>query len=446
MLKENSETFSERQIAIEYFCTKCNNRDYKQISEQDKMIFDKVKSEFVESQEHLLYPKELLPITGSNIKNLLNYGFKTFSDLFNARQLLSLSLILNYINEMENQILKEFMLAAFSSCLEFHTVLCPYNYTMKQIVNVFNYQSFLVPLQYVENNVWGTKKGNGTFLTYLAKMKKAKSYCNAPFEIIINGGKISRVFIEGDRIQAELVNSFEGLKNRNSPDVLLIAGSSVNLKKYDIPDQSIDLVLTDPPYFDYIQYTELANFFFVWLKLVLKNTYSWFTPQVITSECEVGFQKIETEFLSLLTSVFNECYRVLKIESPLIFTFHHSNYKAWSLILTAIKKSNFELTSAFPVYSEFKARPASGGNHDLVLVCRKDKSLMGKNLITQHQQLKGQIEKYIKQFTSQEHETEGGWESFFAEILPILSFEYKRESEKELNKILKRIFTLKNIR
>ncbi|MHA1206497.1 MAG: DNA methyltransferase, partial [Candidatus Hodarchaeales archaeon] len=371
ILKIYPDSMSARQYAIEYYCPSCLKRDYKKVDKNDLQRFDDAISTFEGKQKGLFYPKEILPEEGSNIQNLRNYGFKAFADLFNERQLLSLSILLEAIYRIEENNLREFFITAFSSCLEFHTVLNPYNYTMKQIVNLFNYQSFLVPLQFVENNVWGTKKGNGSFITYLEKIKRAKAYCKTPFEILLKDNQILRKMVNGDKIEAKLASNFSELKNSRDPDTLLIAGSSLKMSSYSIPDESIDLVLTDPPYFDYIQYSELANFFYVWLRLALKETYSWFEPPLILSEEEIGLQKKEESFLIRLTNVFKECHRVLKKNSPLIFTFHHSSVKAWSLILSSLKESHFVLTAAFPVFSEFKARPVIGQNHDFVLVCRK---------------------------------------------------------------------------
>jgi adenine-specific DNA methylase len=446
LLKSNSKDFSSRQIAIEFYCPNCLQRDYKRINNLDIALYENTKLKFLNQKENLQFPRDPLPTLGSNIKNLTNYGFKKFADLFNFRQIYSLSLLFEAIYQVHDQNLREYLIAAFSSCLEFHTVLCPYNYTMKQIVNIFNFQSFLIPLQYVENNVWGTKKGNGTFITYLERIRKAKRFCKDPFEIALEGNKINQILIKGDQIQASMVGDFSELKETDSADTLLISGSSVNLKKFNLPDQSIDLVITDPPYFDYIQYTELANFFYVWLKLFLQETYSWFKTPLIVSEDEVGIQKIEEIFLSRLTAVFSECYRVLKEESPLIFTFHHSSPDAWLLILLALNKSRFVLTKAFSVYSEFKARPVSGENRDLILVCRKDISLVSEDKTSSEEEVKKSIEEIFKRYSAfgKNNDQEGRWEKLMAEILPLISSNRFFKSKEEILRVLQKIFSHKN--
>ncbi len=444
IVKENVQSFSSRQIAIEFYCKKCRYRGYKSVDEEDIKNYNKIVDLFEEQKENLPYPREILPESGSNVKNLINYGFKTFAALFNPRQLFSLSLLLETILLIKDQNLKEFFVSAFSSSLEFHTVLSPYNYTMKQIVNVFNFQSFLVPLQYVENNVWGTDKGNGTFITYLEKIKRAKEYCEAPFEIRIQENRITRIPIPGDRIHAQILENFDQLKESVNADTLLIAGTSINLMKYGIPDQSVDLVLTDPPYFDYIQYSELANFFYVWLRLALKETYSWFESSTIISEEEIGLQKDDLLFVSQLIKVFRECRRVLKDKSPLIFTFHHSNPKAWSLILKALNESQFLLKAAFPIISEFRARPVTGSNFDIILVARKttedDTPITVDTCTSIEEEIKVKFQKFSDKYGKRK---EGEWEKLFAEILPLLSFYLLHGTENDLKKTLAELFQMK---
>ncbi|MHA1994094.1 MAG: DNA methyltransferase [Candidatus Hodarchaeales archaeon] len=444
ILQDNLKSFSSRQIAIEFYCKTCKYRGYKQIEDKDIRNYNTVQGLFEEQKEGLPYPREHLPIRGPNIKNLINYGFQDFADLFNSRQLLSLSLLLECILSISDQNLKEFFVSAFSSCLEFHTVLCPYNYTMKQIVNIFNFQSFLVPLQYVENNVWGTDKGNGTFITYLDKIIKAKEYCDAPFEIDIKENQISRVSVPGDRIHANIVNDFEQLVTSKNPDALLITGSSINLKKYNIPDQSIDLVLTDPPYFDYIQYSELANFFYIWLRVVLKLTYPWFESPTIMDKEEIGIQKNKNQFVSQLIKVFTECHRVLKDNSPLVFTFHHSNTNAWILILTALKESQFLLKEAYPVISEFQARPVTGSNTDIILVARKttdDETNPAENISgSLEEEINVEIQAYSNNLGTRR---DGEWEKFLAKILPSLSLRLLYGTENALKTTLGEVFRMK---
>ncbi|MFX0049981.1 MAG: hypothetical protein ACFFAJ_04330 [Candidatus Hodarchaeota archaeon] len=440
LLQQAENSLSARQIAIEFFCQKCGTRDYKNVTEKDRDQFLRVQTEFKTKKDELQYPREFLPQKGKNISNLKKYGFKRFSDLFNERQLLSLSLLLKAISQVLDQNIKEYLISAFSSSLEFHTVICPYNYTMKQIVNVFNYQSFLVPTMYVENNVWGTKKGNGTFTTYLERVKKAKAYCNSPFEVAFQNNKIVRIPINGDNIEANSVESFQILQLSSKADTLLIPNSSEDLQILGIPESSIDIVITDPPYYDYIQYSELANFFYVWLKIVLASQYPSFHSDLIQTDLEIGTSHEKENYLNKITKIFQECYKVLKTEAPLVFTFHHSSSTAWAMILIALNNSQFLITAAFPVHSEFGARPVKGRNFDIILVCRK---ILEKSIAEEPLDLNNESEiDVIKDISASLKKIPNGevWEETFSAYLPKLSLYYAQNPLMNLEEILLNIF------
>ncbi len=449
LIQESEISLSARQIAIEFFCPECGIRDYKKVTKEDIERFNEVQEAFTKNQDKLSYPREFLPDEGKNISNLKNYGFRRFSDLFNERQLLSLSLLLNSISKVSDQRIKEYLLTAFSSSLEFHTVICPYNYTMKQIVNVFNYQSFLVPTMYVENNVWGTRKGNGTFLTYIDRMKKAKAFCKSPFEIDFQNDEIVRVPIKGDSIEAKSVDSFQALAVSNEANTLLINETSEDLQILGIPPNSVDIVVTDPPYFDYIQYGELANFFYVWLKIVLGSQYPAFQANLIQTGQEIGTSHEEETFLKKITRVFQECHKVLKPVAPMVFTFHHSSATAWTMILEALKRSQFLITAAFPVQSEFRARPVKGRNFDIILVCRKIPDSYSSKKPMRSKTLESEIENIIEESIASPMQklNVAPWEEIFASFLPKITDFYAQNPSVNLEEIISKIFSLqKNIK
>lgn len=448
LLQQAENSLSARQIAIEFFCQNCGTRDYKNVTEKDRDQFLRVQTEFKNKKDELSYPRELLPDKGKNVSNLRNYGFQRFSDLFNERQLLSLSLLLKAISQVSDQNIKEYLLTAFSSSLEFHTVICPYNYTMKQIVNVFNYQSFLVPTMYVENNVWGTKKGNGTFITYLERVKKAKAYCKSPFEIAIQNNQIVRIPVHGDNIEANSVETFQMLQSSSKAGTLLIPNTSEDLQILGIPKSSVDIVITDPPYYDYIQYSELANFFYVWLKIVLASQYPSFRSNLIQTDREIGTSHEKEKYLNKITKIFQECHKVLKTEAPMVFTFHHSSATAWAMILKALNNSRFLITAAFPVQSEFRARPVKGRNFDIILVCRK---ILETKLPKEPMDLKN-LESDIKMnenisASPKQNLNVAVWEEIFSAFLPKIALYYAQNPLMNPEEILSKIFNyLKSIK
>ncbi len=100
------------------------------------------------------------------------------------------------------------------------------------------------------------------------------------------------------------------------------------------------------------------------------------------------------------------------------------------------------LTAAFPVFSEFKARPVIGQNHDFVLVCRKyvrgDVKDNERHRISLSRNIEMKTINYLK--SMKDSSDEGLWETKFAEILPLLSSLYVSGTKEELSKSLVKFF------
>jgi len=119
---------------------------------------------------------------------------------------------------------------------------------------------------------------------------------------------------------------------RDSPAVkgaAVLQCSSTDLVHYDTGE--IDLVITDPPFGGLLHYSELADFFYVWLRLPLKEKYPIiFGPEYTPKSMEaVANRAREPEdpdgyYQRLLTACWKEAHRVLKPGGMLAFTFHHS--------------------------------------------------------------------------------------------------------------------------
>ena len=163
-------------------------------------------------------------------------------------------------------------------------LLCEYHRKNHYVYNLFRKHAFPATLNPVENNVWGTKYGTGTFKNFFAKTLKIKEYCNSPYEYFLTEtGETKRMDL-GPSIKGIPVYSYEDLLKDPLKNVYLYCHSSSNLQ---IPDKTIDLVVTDPPYYDNVQYSELSDFYYVWLHLALKDIYPWFLSPLAPKEEEV---------------------------------------------------------------------------------------------------------------------------------------------------------------
>jgi putative DNA methylase len=140
-----------------------------------------------------------------------------------------------------------------------------------------------------------------------------------------------------------------------------------------LPSRSIDLVVTDPPFFDNVHYSELADFFYAWQQLPANQQ-----PHTETStRHEREVQDADPgEFSSKLQRVFRESCRVLKDDGVMVFSNHHSREEGWQALAEAILGAGFTVVNAQPVKAEMAvATPKSQAKEpiqlDIIIVCRK---------------------------------------------------------------------------
>ena len=315
---------------------------------------------------------------GHNTDQARGYNYTNWRSFFNARQLLCLGLLLRAILEIKDEAVQEQMLCLFSSTLEFNNLFCSFKGEGTGAVRHMFSNHILKPERApLENSVWGTQKSSGTFSTlFESRLIPAKRYLDHPFEIafendLLGGRTGTRKIVASDAIQAERVASWDELLATNR-GLLILNGDSSRLR---VPDASVDAVITDPPYFDFVHYSELSDFFFAWLSPVLKDRYPWFSRANSSDKGEVQ-HKDPRVFAKQLMSVFSECCRVLKDDGVLAFSFHHSRVEGWAAIYEAITRAGLAVVAAHPVHAELRgASPKTAAKEpislDAILVCKK---------------------------------------------------------------------------
>ena len=345
----------------------------------------------VRPADHALYEEaktrldtESLPLPtlavrpGHNTNQARGYNYLLWRDFFNSRQLLCLGLLLRAILRIENDAVQEQLLCLFSSTLEFNNMFCSFKGEGTGAVRHMFSNHILKPERTpLENSIWGTSKSSGTFLTlFESRLIRAKRYLDSPFEVAFErnlfGEKtISEKVVASGPIDVSQTSSWEEF-SANDQAILILNGNSAILP---VPDSSIDAVVTDPPYFDFVHYSELSDFFFAWLAPILKSRYDWFDRDDSAHPGEVQ-HKDPRAFAQQLALVFSECYRVLKDDAVLAFSFHHSRPEGWAAIYEAVIEAGLSFVAAHPVHAELRASsPKSAAKDpisvDAILVCKK---------------------------------------------------------------------------
>jgi putative DNA methylase len=365
----------ERLVAIEYWCERCKDRLYKSPDIDDLARIAEIERAFETHKERLVFPRQQI-LEGASSVRWRQHNYRYYYEVFSARQLIAFNYLIEAIREIPEEEYRNAFITIFSNSLEYNNMMTPYNYPHRKLHHLFNYHALPLTTTPVENAVWGvSEEGAGTFVNCYGRYVRAKKYCLYPFDKFKDSrGVIQTVYAHGEKIAANFVSSFEELK-QEPRSALLLCGDSSRLPV--IPDKSIDFIVTDPPYFDNIHYSELSNFFYVWLTCLIEHPY-FVTRQVPTEQEAIvneGMDKGEEEYRHLLQSVFAECKRVLKDDGKLIFTFHHTKWQAWWTVLAALTESGYHVVDSFPVMSEYKVNPHVRNKQaldmDLVLICAK---------------------------------------------------------------------------
>lgn len=347
---------------------------------------------FEEAREHLAGMTLPLPDMavrpGHNTNQARGYSYRNWRDFFNERQLLCLGILLERILKVEDKATRDQFLCLFSSTLEYNNLFCSFKGEGTGAVRPLFSHHILKPERTVlENSVWGTEKSSGTFSTlFRSRLLKAKKYLDSPFEVgavqslfgdakITGNGKVT----SGGRIDVKVTGRWEEFA-ATPKAALVLNGDGAKLP---IPDKTVDAVVTDPPYFDFVHYSELSDFFYAWLAPVLKHDYLYFRAADSSHEGEVQDRDPEC-FAMKLARVFRECHRVLKDDGVLSFSFHHSRAEGWLSIYEAVTSAGFQVVAAHPIYGEMKgASPKSATKEpitlDAILVCKKSAGIHGRD-------------------------------------------------------------------
>lgn len=168
----------------------------------------------------------------------------------------------------------------------------------------------------------------------------------------------------------------------------LTCGTSTELET--IADGSYDAVITDPPFGGLLHYSELADFFYVWLRLALKDKYpeyfaAEYTPKTMEAvanrarhpgdDPDTGRSNADTFYQRLLTACWMEAKRILKPAGILSFTFHHSEDAPWVSVLESLFDAGFYLQATYPIRSDETKGTGQFGSkmieYDIIHVCRQ---------------------------------------------------------------------------
>lgn len=316
---------------------------------------------------------------GYNTNQALGYNYRYWHEMFNARQLLCLSILAERIRDIPDPVIRDLFACLFSGALEFNNLFTSYKGEGTGAVRHMFAHHILKPERVpLEANVWGTPKSSGSFMTmFEGRIRRALDYADNPFELRLPKTsakkKAEKVYGLSDPLGFEVAEDFASFEKGKR--IYLSCGDS---SRTDIKDGSVDAVISDPPFFDNVHYSQLADFFHVWQRHILGEEGTR-ASKTTRSNNEVQNADVDA-FTRRLGAVWAECHRVLTDDGVLAFTYHHSRSEGWSSVLHALMEAGFGISAALPMKAEMSvAMPKHQAKEpidlDIILVCRKRTAL-----------------------------------------------------------------------
>ena len=273
-------------------------------------------------------PVRAIPRRNRADDRLLDYGYRDYSQLFNARQLLHLSLLAEAIGEQPENI-REPLAIAFSDHLTTNCMMTNYAFGWRRLAPLFSIRAFRHVPRPVELNPWLDGTGRGT-------------YPNAVRQVL--------------RTVASARAAMSKRPDADSRSMIVQADSR---KLAAVENNSVDVVLTDPPYFDNIAYSELSDFYVPWLRhfglVRSERSANKGLSRSIAAPSRRG-TAVE-DYATALRKCFSEMTRVLSPGGTAVFTYQHRTPQAWRALLNAIAQKGLRVVQVFPILGNSAAGP-----------------------------------------------------------------------------------------
>jgi adenine-specific DNA methylase len=369
-------------FALEYHCASCKGREgrrgrfFKGADAADHERYSKAVEQLAGTDTSRI-PDTAIP-DGDETKRLHRWGYSKFRELHNDRQLLGLATLAADISRRPKE-LQPALATVFSDFVRYQNMVCRYDTAALKILDIFSIHAFPVNRVQCEAALIGLPRiGSGGYRHFLRKYANAKRYCEVPFETRRDGAKKERVEIAGERIAAEFVSTLSEL---DVGDRALLRSASITDEPLE--DETVDLVLTDPPYYAMVQYSELMDFCYSWLRQLAPET-PYFGSLSGKSTSEVGGNQTLGRdlpaFAEGLSAVYQAAAKALKPGRPFAFTYHHNELKSYAAVVVACVDAGLVPITTLPCPSEMRGSvhisKTSSSRVDTVFVLRKPPAVM----------------------------------------------------------------------
>ena len=293
-------------------------------------------------------PDEPLPPIGTLGFRVQRYGMTQWGDLFTARQKLALSVMVSIHGSTQRESgsrIRELLALNLGRCADYATSLCSWKNTTEKLNHTFGRQALPIMWDFTEVNLISDTAGNESWIVRIAEREGCA------------------VTTQGQTTIADACNS-------------------------PLPDESAGCWFTDPPYYDAIPYSDLSDFFLVWLKRTLPghpllrdpfdptNPLSPKLQEAVEDEAKKvnGKPKDRTWFEDTMAKAFAEGRRVLRDDGIGSVVFAHKTTEGWEALLSGMIRGGWTITGSWPISTEMatrlRARDSAALTTSVHLICR----------------------------------------------------------------------------
>jgi putative DNA methylase len=201
----------------------------------------------------------------------------------------------------------------------------------------------------------------------------------------------------GSSWQSQLERVVSGLETVPT-DTCAAAVTRGSAMELDFSSNTFDAVVTDPPYYDNISYSELSDFFYVWMKRAIGTKFrehfgAELTPkkqEIVAAAYRHGGSAAQARkaYEEMLGRAWEEAARVLKPTGILVCVYAHKTTVGWATLVESLRRAGFSIEEAWPLNSEMAARVSHHEDAALAssifLVARKrDRATVGSFEVVQ---------------------------------------------------------------
>ena len=178
--------------------------------------------------------------------------------------------------------------------------------------------------------------------------------------------------------------------SRLSPEPKVIWGSATK----QVYDKQMDLIVTDPPYYDAVGYSVLMDYFYIWhrriLNGIIQDAESIYNQELspkwdheandgelVDDASRFNNDKALSKkiYEDGMYQAFRRCYDSLADKGRLVLVFAHKHPDAWETLVSAVVRAGFVADGSWPIQTERTARTRSQSSAALSssvwLVCKK---------------------------------------------------------------------------